>query len=105
MPLAREAESIEKDEMAGTAAARTPLTEWRRRGILIAAAATAALGAPVRILDIRSAAGSASRWARKGRADVHPASPAPWLRRSSTASRAENEPAPGPETEQGGQGE
>jgi hypothetical protein len=87
---ALEAKLIEEDEM-----------KWRRLRILIAAAATAALGAPIRILDIRST----GRWARKGRAGVRPASPAPFFRRSSAASQAENEPAPGPEAEQGGQGQ
>ena len=91
---ALEANLIEQDEMA-----RTPLTEPQRRQILIAAAASAALGAPVRILDI----GTASRWARKGRAGVRPLRPAPFFRRSSTASQAASEPAPAPETEQGGQ--
>jgi hypothetical protein len=76
--------------------ARTPPTESRRRRILIAAAATAALGAPVRIVDI-----SASRWARKGRAGVRPARPAPFVRRPSTASQ----PAPQPEADHGGPAE
>ncbi|MGA3096347.1 MAG: hypothetical protein ABSF25_07830, partial [Bryobacteraceae bacterium] len=96
LPHPLEAKLIEEDEIA-----RTPLTEERRRRILIAAAATAALGAPVRILESRSA----GRWARKGRAGVQPARPAPFLRRSSAPSQVENEPAPGPETEQGGQGQ
>ena len=103
--LAREAQSIDGDGMAGTAAARDPLTESQRRRILIAAAAASALGARVRVTDIQPATGSASRWARKGRAGVRPALPAPFLRRSSMAPPAENEPAPEPEAEQGGQAE
>ena len=99
--LALEAGSMGEDETAGNPSARTPLTDWQRRQVLIAAAATAALEAPVRILDIRPAGDSASRWARKGRAGVRPAGPKPWLRRSSAASQAE----PEPQTEQGGQGE
>jgi hypothetical protein len=90
-----EAELIEEN-----ATAQTPLTERQRREILIAAAATAALGAPARILDIR-----VGRWARKGRAGVHPAPPAPFFRRASTASQAEDEPPPQTQTEQGGPGE
>ena len=80
---------------------RTPPTDCQRRKVLIAAAATAALGEPVRILDIRAV----SRWARKGRAGVRPASPAPFLRRSSTASQPEPGPALEPETERGGDGQ
>ena len=86
-----EREPVEEDAMP-----RAPLTEFERRQILIAAAATAALGAPVRILDIRAV----SRWARKGRAGVRPARPAPFLRRSSAASQPEPGPAPEPETGQ-----
>jgi hypothetical protein len=89
-----EAELIEEN-----ATARTPLTERQRREILIAAAATAALGAPARILDIR-----VGRWARKGRAGVHPAAPAPFFRRASTASQAEDG-RPQTQMEQGGPGE
>jgi hypothetical protein len=85
------AESIGENGMA-----RTPLTQSQRRRILIAAAAAAALGAPVRIVDI-----SASRWARKGRAGVRPARPAPFLRRPSVASQ----PEPEPQAEQGGRAE
>jgi hypothetical protein len=85
--------------------ARTPLTDSQRRKILIAAAAAAALGEPARILDIRAAGGSPSRWARKGRAGVRPAGPAPFVRRSSTAPQLEPEPAPGSESGQGGQGQ
>jgi hypothetical protein len=75
---------------------RTPPTESQRRRILIAAAAAAVLGAPVRIVDI-----SASRWARKGRAGVRPARPAPFVRRPSVASQ----PEPEPQAEQGGRAE
>ncbi|MBZ5583170.1 MAG: hypothetical protein LAQ30_13395 [Acidobacteriia bacterium] len=57
----------EIEDQSPDAGSTQTLSDWQRRRILIAAAAAAALGAPVRILDIRPAAGAPSRWVRKGR--------------------------------------
>ena len=46
---------------------KSAVTVGRRTRILIAAAAAAAVGKPVRILDIRPVAATPSRWVRKAR--------------------------------------
>ncbi len=44
------------------------LTDWERRKVLITAAATAALGAPVRVISITPVKTPVNRWVRSGRA-------------------------------------
>jgi hypothetical protein len=66
-------------------AARAPLTDWQRRCILIAAAATAALGAPVRVVDIRPVKDPADQWKRKTRTASRMPRRTPWLRKQTSA--------------------
>jgi len=80
---------------AQTAPGTSPLSGSQRRCILIAAAATAAVGAPVRILDVRPApVDPVNRWTRAGRAGRQIGRGAPVLRRGAVATH-EAEPGEG----------
>jgi hypothetical protein len=87
--LALEAALNEDGDAAKPEGQRRPLTDWQRKQILIAAAATVALGAPVRILEIRQADEPATRWTRTGRAGKRPPKPMPFLRRAGAALAAQ----------------
>ena len=71
-----------------------PLTDWQRRRLLIAAAASVMAGGPVRILSIRPVKAKADHWTRKGLGRRPPVRATAWQRLSTRPS------APGPEPQE-----
>jgi hypothetical protein len=68
------AELLEAEIQTGApGAGDAPLTDWQRKRILIAAAAAAAVGGPVRILDIRPAGDAQNAWVKRSRVRVRAA--------------------------------
>ncbi len=71
-----------------------PLTDWQRRRILIAAAASVVAGGPVRVISIRPVKTRANGWTRKGLGLKPPVRPTAWQRLPARPS------APGPEPQE-----
>jgi hypothetical protein len=66
--------------------------EQRRRIVLIAAAAATAIGAPIRVLDIRLAHQPASRWLKGGRGVRRTARRPVWLHRPAELKKEGEQP-------------